>query len=111
MATDGYGDYVRHYLRSMAVKPELAPASKNRFLGTASIVTSSIYSSKSISYSTFGEAKDLLRLKARPKTIKCDGVVLKETSYEKSDGYSWRQLSTGGVLNLRHSGNNIAIEF
>jgi hypothetical protein len=24
--TDGYGDYVRHYLRSMAAMPELAPA-------------------------------------------------------------------------------------
>ena len=24
--TDGYGDYVRHYLRAMAAKPDLAPA-------------------------------------------------------------------------------------
>ena len=32
--TDGYGDYVRHYLRSMAAQPELAPDDQNHLLRT-----------------------------------------------------------------------------
>ena len=34
--TDGYGDYVRHYLRSMAAAPELAPPDQNHLLRTSS---------------------------------------------------------------------------
>ena len=42
--TDGYGDYVRHYLRAMAAMPELAPAGENHLLGSSSVVTSIVYS-------------------------------------------------------------------
>ena len=51
--TDGYGDYVRHYLRAMAAMPELAPSGKNRFLGTTSLVTNILYEKSGISYTTF----------------------------------------------------------
>ena len=50
--TDGYGDYVRHYLRAMASMPELAPSDKNRFLGTSSLVTNIQYQKDRIIYST-----------------------------------------------------------
>jgi hypothetical protein len=40
--TDGYGDYVRHYLRAMAVMPQLAPAS-NHILHSTSIVSQADY--------------------------------------------------------------------
>ena len=36
--TDGYGDYVRHYLRAMAAAPELAPPDQNHLLRTSSVV-------------------------------------------------------------------------
>jgi hypothetical protein len=108
--TDGYGDYVRHYLRAMALMPELAPASKNRFLGTTSVVTSINYSSNSINYSTHGAAEDVLRLKTKPGSVKCEGIGLKESSDEETDCYSWKPLSTGGVLKIAHSGRNVEID-
>jgi hypothetical protein len=48
--TDGYGDYVRHYLRAMAAAPELAPADQNHLLRTSSVVRSIEYGPDVIAY-------------------------------------------------------------
>ena len=37
--TDGYGDYIRHYLRTMAAMPELAPSAQNHLLKTSSVLS------------------------------------------------------------------------
>jgi hypothetical protein len=36
--TDGYGDYVRHFLRAMAWWPELAPSDKEHLLSSTSVI-------------------------------------------------------------------------
>ena len=51
--TDGYGDYVRHYLRAMASAPELAPDDQNHLLRTSSVLQSIQYGYDSITYSKF----------------------------------------------------------
>ena len=48
--TDGYGDYVRHYLRAMAAAPELAPADQNHLLRTSSVVRGIEYGDDAIAY-------------------------------------------------------------
>jgi hypothetical protein len=107
--TDGYGDYVRHYLRAMAAMPELAPAQKNRFLSSTSIVTSINYTPEIITYITYDSATDILRLKLKPVKIICDGLELKELS--DAEGFSWKNLSSGGVLTIRHIGKKTDIVF
>jgi hypothetical protein len=109
--TDGYGDYVRHYLRAMAAIPELAPSGKNRLLGTTSLVTSISYNSNAISYSTYGSATDILRLKSKPKGIACDGIMLKEKNDNTADGYNWKQMRSGGELVIQHMGKKLEISF
>jgi hypothetical protein len=109
--TDGYGDYVRHYLRAMAAMPELAPSDKNRFLGTTSLVTFINYRPEAISYSTFNSASDVLRLTRMPERITCDGIELKEFSGGSIEGYKWRPLSTGGELKITHTGRKMEIIF
>ena len=54
--TDGYGDYVRHYLRAMAAAPELAPDDQNHLLRTSSVICSITYQPKRISYDKFDPA-------------------------------------------------------
>jgi hypothetical protein len=107
--TDGYGDYVRHYLRAIAAMPELAPAEKNRFLSSTSIVTSINYTAEVINYITYAGSSDILRLKLKPEIITCDGVELKEGIEVNSEGFTWRALSSGGVLTINHSGRKISI--
>jgi hypothetical protein len=48
--TDGYGDYVRHYLRAMAAAPELAPSDQNHLLRTSSVVRTIRYGEDAITY-------------------------------------------------------------
>jgi len=51
--TDGYGDYVRHYMRAMASFPELAPEDQNHLLRTTSVIQKIDYGDRDISYSKF----------------------------------------------------------
>jgi hypothetical protein len=101
--TDGYGDYVRHYLRAMAAAPELAPQDKDHLLRTSSIISKITYSPDEISYSTFdNSSKEILRLTAKPKSVKANGKDL--------NGWSWRELNSGGVLTISHDASkNITI--
>lgn len=48
--TDGYGDYIRHYLRSMASAPELAPDDQNHLLRTSSVIQQISYQPERIFY-------------------------------------------------------------
>jgi len=61
--TDGYGDYVRHYLRAMASLPELAPDDQNHLLRTSSVVQKIEYSSAAIAYRKFdANSEELLKI-------------------------------------------------
>src|SRR5271165_1417370 len=69
--TDGYGDYVRHYLRVMAAAPELAPNDQNHLLRTSSVIQSITYAPDKISYTKFdARSNELFKLDAsRPKSV------------------------------------------
>jgi hypothetical protein len=63
--TDGYGDYVRHYLRAMAAAPELAPPDQNHLLRTSSVVRSIEYGPDVIAYEKWDAAsRERLKLGA-----------------------------------------------
>ncbi|MCP4314030.1 MAG: hypothetical protein GY790_22485 [Bacteroidetes bacterium] len=93
--TDGYGDYVRHYLRAMAAHPELAPDNSNHLLSSSSVVGDISYSDESIAYTTFdARSSEVFRLVSEPVKITVDGKKL------KSCDYSWESLGVGGVLRV-----------
>ena len=60
--TDGYGDYVRHYLRAMAAAPELAPGDQNHLLRTTSVIQTIEYGAERIRYRKF-DARSTERFK------------------------------------------------
>jgi hypothetical protein len=107
--TDGYGDYVRHYLEAMAAMPRLAPSGKNRFLGTTSVVTAISYEPNKITYKTYEPATDILRLTRHPEKVIVDGKELKEYGGQQIDGFIWIPLSEGGELKISHSGRVVLI--
>jgi hypothetical protein len=69
--TDGYGDYVRHYLRAMASFPELAPDDQNHLLQTTSVIQKIEYGAGSIAYTNFDSVStERLKLGAwTPKAV------------------------------------------
>jgi|SRR5665647_137674 len=109
--TDGYGDYTRHYLRAMAAAPQLAPENSDHLLSTSSVVKSIDYLNTSISYLTFDNtSEELFRLTSKPKEIKVNETILKETADNSSEGWIWQTLDKGGVLKIKHTkGSKIEI--
>lgn len=93
--TDGYGDFVRHYLRAMAWDPELAPPGQNHILRSTSTVRSVSYKSRAIEYATYGkDSEEILRTASKPSRVLLSGKPSKD--------WTWRPLSNGGVLTVRH---------
>jgi hypothetical protein len=63
--TDGYGDFVRHYLRAMASDPELAPPLQNHLLRSSSVIRSIAYGRSAIRYEKFDpDSEEVFRLGA-----------------------------------------------
>ena len=123
--TDGYGDYVRHYLRAMATFPELAP-DEDHILSSTSVIQQADYkgnfkkylsvefdhpdtSKVRLYYRCFdNNGTELIKLKSKPSAVLLNGIALTETA--NADGYSWYPLSEGGELTVRRkNGNKVVV--
>jgi len=123
--TDGYGDYVRHYLRAMATFPALAPV-EDHILSSTSVIQQADYKGhfkKYLSvefdksdtnkvrfyYRTFDTVgTETIKLKVKPSAVLLNNNKLTET--ESGEGYSWQPLEKGGVLSVRRkNGNRVVV--
>jgi hypothetical protein len=99
--TDGYGDYVRHYLRAMAAAPQLAPSNEDHLLSTSSIIKEIHYTPHEITYITFDDSSvEKLRTTTIPAKVTVEGQKLSQVNEEGAVGWSWQVLSTGGILTI-----------
>ena len=74
--TDGYGDYVRHYLRAMAAAPDLAPDDQNHLLSTTSVIQAIEYTPDRITYTKFDPVSiDHLKLGAWTPGLVTGGLL------------------------------------
>ena len=105
--TDGYGDYVRHYLRAMAAAPELAPHNQNHLLQSSSVIKSIRYAPSEVAYTTYDSAgRELLRLAFTPVIVTSGGKRLVRVErlddLEHQEGYAFNALGdVAGVLRIR----------
>lgn len=118
--TDGYGDYVRHYLRAMATNPELAPANENHILHATSILNLVDYAGnfnktlgndvpqadldKVFLYyrSTEKIGIEIVRLTAKPSKVLVEKKEIKELQMLDKEGFTWLPMAQGGLLKVRH---------
>src|ERR1035437_4811943 len=107
--TDGYGDYLRHYLRAMAAAPELAPPDQDHLLRSSSVIRQVEYAAKNITYKTFDSAsRERLRITFEPVKVTTNGKPLKRVKtiedLEHRDGYYFQPAgSLKGLLEIKHS--------
>jgi hypothetical protein len=126
--TDGYGDYVRHYLRSMAAYPDLAP-NVEHILFSTSVVAQADYpgnfnkklrsdlekdelDSIAVFYRTYDTTStEIIRLSRKPSRVTVNKADIAEVPDAiKGNGWSWKTLHKGGVLTVQHkSGNIVAV--
>jgi len=99
--SDGYGDYIRHFMYAMGAQPEWAPSGENHLLRTTSIVREIKYSPSLISYATFdNHATETLRLGFVPKSVAAGDKLLPKRDELGSPG--WTFDPERKVLRIRH---------
>lgn len=125
--TDGYGDYLRHYLRAMAVDPELATHGDNHIVFSSSVIQQADYHGQSnkilwdlnkitsgikpwIRYRTFDNSGyEIIRMTTKPAAVHLEGKPLKET--KAGEGFSWQTLKDGGILRINRLNGRQVIVF
>lgn len=110
--SDGYGDYIRHFLTAMAAVPDWAPAGRDHLLRSTSVVTWVDYAPGRVSYRTFdADSTETLRLRSRPRRVVAGSTVLVEHADAVDEGYRVQPLASGGAVVLVHhrSANDVAI--
>ena len=114
--TDGYGDYIRHYLRAMAAAPELSPA-ENHLLSSTSVVQHIFYKNQlgkyyfpaiknaavtEMHYAVYDTAgTEIIRLTKKPAGVLFNNIAAKEN--EQTNGYVWKPLKQGGILTIQRT--------
>jgi len=116
--TDGYGDYVRHFLRAMAVMPELSPSDEEHILSSTSVIQESYYELNEeknpendaekttkekirLRYTTFDSiGTEQIRLLKKPTAIMFDKHRADEIKDASVEGFSWKALQKGGLLTV-----------
>jgi hypothetical protein len=123
--TDGYGDYVRHYLRAMDTYPFLAPVA-DHILSSTSVIQQADYKGRlkkflvpafdkvdtgkvRLYYRTFDDGgTESIKLKAKPSAVLLNDNPI--TEVKSGAGYSWDTIEKGGgVLTVRRKNGNKVI--
>lgn len=124
--TDGYGDYVRHYLRAMDAIPSLTAPDEDHIISSTSIIQQADYegslkkffglnfenvdsSHVKLFYRTFDPSgTEKIRLKKKPVSVLLDYKPMMVN--QSGEGYEWRPMSTGGLLVIRRkSGRKVLV--
>jgi hypothetical protein len=109
--SDGYGDYIRHFIDAMAAIPEWSPAGEDHLLRSSSVVQSISYQPDKISFTTFDSESDIvMRLTSKPLSVSVNDKKVFVSKNLTGNCWTWSPLGNGGVLRLKYSGgNNIVI--
>jgi hypothetical protein len=99
--TDGYADYIRHFMRAMGAVPEWAPHNQNHLTGSTSIVTAVTYSADEIAYTTADpDSTETFKLSFTPAIVDAGGVLLPRRA--DLDEAGWTYDPVNRTLRLRH---------
>ncbi|HUS26337.1 MAG TPA: LamG-like jellyroll fold domain-containing protein [Nevskiaceae bacterium] len=109
--TDGYGDYIRHFLVGMASDPSFAPNGQTHLLRSSSVVKSVLYDANQLNYQTFdATGTEVIKVDRVPSTITLGGNPLTQRGDLNAEG--WTYDAAGSVLRVRRdTGTSVAVSF
>jgi hypothetical protein len=107
--SDGYGDYIKHFMEGMGAVPAWSPAGEDHLLRSSSVVTSITYQNNQITFSTFDpQSREVLRLGFTPLQVIVDGISIPNRANLNAEGWMFDPAS--GVLRIRHdNGRQVVI--
>jgi hypothetical protein len=102
--SDGYGDYIRHFLVAMGAVPAWAPPHELHLLRSTSVVSQIEYGPGRVTWTTFdADATETLRVPSRPSSVTANGQPLAERADLAAPGYTAAVLEAGDfVVRVRH---------
>ncbi len=107
--SDGYGDYIRHFLAGMGSVPEWAPAGENHLLRSSSVIRMAKYGAKEVSYTAFdADGTEILKLNFVPKSVFTDDKPLTARSTLNAPGWNY-EAATGVMRIKRDSAKQVRI--
>ncbi|OJX38164.1 MAG: hypothetical protein BGO78_09045 [Chloroflexi bacterium 44-23] len=107
--TDGYFDYVPHFIDVMASIPSLAPEDSDHMLESSTVIQKIEYGSKKICYRTFDTTGcQLLKLSFTPREVYCGTEKMAQSINTNSNG-SWHFDPTSHLLTVRHKSAEVLI--
>lgn len=107
--TDGYFDYVPHFIDSMAAIPSLAPADADHLLSSTTVIKRIEYQPGTVSYQTFDPiGNQTLRLSFIPIRV-MDGKTPLEQFSQLGDKPGWCFDPQTGVLQVQHQLGQVEI--
>ncbi|MDX2195445.1 MAG: hypothetical protein NW207_03420 [Cytophagales bacterium] len=124
--TDGYGDYMRHYLRAMAALPSLCPP-QNHIIHTTDIICQVDYApdfnkrmakyvtdeetkTALIYYKTFENAStETIRMTKKPSKVTLDWKPISEDNALKTNTWKWTPMKQGGLFKINKNGYEVKI--
>jgi hypothetical protein len=99
--SDGYGDFIRHFLYAMGAQPQWAPDGENHILRSTSVVKKVEYGADRVAYSTFDKAgREVLRLRFVPRSV-AEGAT-KLVQRDAGDGPGWTFDPVLKVVRVHH---------
>jgi hypothetical protein len=99
--SDGYGDYIRHFMAGLGAIPEWAPPNEDHLLRSSSVVAEVAYEPANVRYRAFDDAgEEVLRLSFVPKEVTADGAALGPAA--AGAGFTFDPRT--GVLRVRRAG-------
>jgi hypothetical protein len=109
--SDGYGDYIRHFIDALGAVPEWVPGDTDHLVRSSSVVQKITYSSGGINYQTYdASSQEVLRITSKPSRITVDGVPLGKAEDDGKNGWTWKKLKEGGILRItKDRGREVSI--
>ncbi len=103
--SDGYGDYIRHFMAGLGSVPEWAPPQENHLLRSTSVVRSVSYLPEEVNYVTFDDdSTEVLRLRFTPRRVTAEGKELPRRDDLVAPGWTFDNQR---VLRIRHQGSHL----
>jgi len=108
--TDGYFDYVPHFIDGMASMPDFAPENEDHMLRSASVVQHIKYQPRDIRYKTFeSTGAQRLRLTFQPERITANGCLL-EQKQELGNDRGWVMSKPSYVIDIQPGAEEVWIQ-
>jgi hypothetical protein len=105
--SDGYGDYIRHFMDALAAVPEWAPAEEDHLLRSTSVVQKISYQTGHIEFTTFDDASQVvLRMVSKPSGITVNDKKIDFARTLTGNTWTWTSIGKSGVVRISYSGGN-----